>query len=514
MARALRQNRLKINEEIQTKEKTEPAQKAIAREKFELFADNYDLLFPRFRKKREEVNQFPRVLAIFYCMEQQVMFVFHSLTSCWTVKCCRAKYKLEIQPLMSFCSSSLTKERLWNDDQRRSDSSRALLLKCMFCFPCYSTAYELWFKEVIHEIDSIRHMFLSETRMNEEKTLHIISLLKRIVAIFKLLKDQFQCLETMSPFGFMEFRDYLSPASGFQSAQFRLLENKLGVSRVRTANPSIHIKDAVKKGKEREEVQASEDSLSLQEVVQAHIRQVTDGQSVMIDYLYEQRWLSRTPGLEVDGFNFWAKFKARVNLWLIKLKTEAEEQTNETVKADMLKNVKLTIETFESIFDEERHNQLVTRGERRFSHKAFQGALMIYFYRDEPRFQQPYQILQLLIDIDSLIIKWRYNHLMLVQRTIGAKPGTGGSSGYQYLRTTISDRYKVFIDLLHLSNFLVPLEYIPPLTRDMKSVLRQVNKLYSESDSARWSGSSDEEDYSINKAGIDKNSTVNDDAKY
>ncbi|XP_020911734.1 tryptophan 2,3-dioxygenase [Exaiptasia diaphana] len=343
-------------------------------------------------------------------------------------------------------------------------------------------AYELWFKEVLFEIDSIRDIFLSKTEVNEEKTLHIISLLKRIVAIFKLLKDQFQCLETMTPFGFMEFRDYISPASGFQSAQFRLLENKLGVSRGLTRkisvsdgkNANLKVTDAIKKGKERDEVQASEGILSLQQVV--------------------QRWLSRTPGLEEDGFNFWGKFKSRVNAWLRNLKEDADAQTDEAIQAEMMRNYKCTMDTFESIFDEGRYSQLLTRGERRFSHKALQGALMIYFYRDEPRFHQPYQILQLLIDIDNLITKWRYNHLMLVQRTIGAKTGTGGSSGYHYLRTTISDRYKVFIDLLQLSNYLVPLECIPPLTRGMKTVLRQVNKSYSESDSAAWSGTSDEDE--------------------
>jgi tryptophan 2,3-dioxygenase len=73
------------------------------------------------------------------------------------------------------------------------------------------------------------------------------------------------------------------------------------------------------------------------------------------------------------------------------------------------------------------------------------------------------------MDIDSLITKWRYNHVILVQRMIGSQQlGTGGSSGYQYLRSTLSDRYKVFLDLFNLSNFLIPRKYMPPLTRRMK----------------------------------------------
>ena len=59
--------------------------------------------------------------------------------------------------------------------------------------------------------------------------LFIIVRMNRIVAIWKLLVDQIFILETMAPSDFMDFRDYLSPASGFQSLQFRIMENKLGI---------------------------------------------------------------------------------------------------------------------------------------------------------------------------------------------------------------------------------------------------------------------------------------------
>ncbi|KYN05469.1 Tryptophan 2,3-dioxygenase [Cyphomyrmex costatus] len=60
----------------------------------------------------------------------------------------------------------------------------------------------------------------------------------------------------------------------------------------------------------------------------------------------------------------------------------------------------------------------------------------------------------------------------MVQRMIGSQQlGTGGSSGYQYLKSTLSDRYKVFLDLFNLSTFLVPRHMIPPLTKQMKTKL-------------------------------------------
>jgi len=61
--------------------------------------------------------------------------------------------------------------------------------------------------------------------------------------------------------------------------------------------------------------------------------------------------------------------------------------------------------------------------------------------------------------------------VMLVQRMLGSKQGTGGSSGYMYLRSTISDRYKVFLDIFNLSTWLIPRAYIPPLSPVMVKAL-------------------------------------------
>ena len=131
------------------------------------------------------------------------------------------------------------------------------------------------------------------------------------------------------------------------------------------------------------------------------------------------------------------------------------------------------------------------RGERKLSHRALWGAIMIWLNRDEPRFHLPYQLLSLLIDLDTLINRWRCeltkklmyrfriissfffkdNHALLVQREVGNKAGTGGSSGYSYLRATATDRYKPFYDIINLSTWLIPRQYVPKLTDDMKKYL-------------------------------------------
>ncbi len=89
--------------------------------------------------------------------------------------------------------------------------------------------FELWFKQILWEIDSLRAIFGNKL-IDESHMFVSINRLQRCVQIWRLLCDQIIILETMTPLDFMEFRSYLSPASGFQSLQFRLIENKLGLT--------------------------------------------------------------------------------------------------------------------------------------------------------------------------------------------------------------------------------------------------------------------------------------------
>ncbi|KAL3265673.1 hypothetical protein HHI36_009876 [Cryptolaemus montrouzieri] len=313
-------------------------------------------------------------------------------------------------------------------------------------------AYELWFKQIIYELDSIRNLFTMNL-LEETQTLEILKRLQRVVLILKVLVDQVMILETMTPLDFMEFRGYLRPASGFQSVQFRLLENKLGVRKEHRVKYNQDYNSVFGNDENtKREIEKSETEPALTDLV--------------------QRWLERTPGLGLDGFNFWGKYEEAVELLLKNDREDAEKEPTEKIRKYKLKDLEQRKEVYDSIFNPNVHQALVKRGERRFSHKALQGSIMITFYRDEPRFSQPHQILTLLMDIDSLITKWRYNHVLMVQRMIGSTQlGTGGSSGYQYLRSTLSDRYKVFVDLFNLSTFLIPRSYIPPLTDEIRSQL-------------------------------------------
>ncbi|XP_026555763.1 tryptophan 2,3-dioxygenase [Pseudonaja textilis] len=312
-------------------------------------------------------------------------------------------------------------------------------------------AYELWFKQILWELDSVRVIFQNGHVRDERNMLKVVTRMQRIAIILKLLVEQFSVLETMTALDFFDFRDYLSPASGFQSLQFRLLENKIGVPQnLRVPYNRRHYRDNFK-GKESELLLKSEQEPTLLQLVKA--------------------WLERTPGLEPEGFNFWGKFEANVlngleqEYAIVQAKEDSEE------KEDQMAELQKQKEVLMSLFDEKLHEHLFSKGDRRLSYKAMKGALMIYFYREEPRFQVPFQLLTSLMDIDVLMTKWRYNHVCMVHRMIGSKAGTGGSSGYQYLRSTVSDRYKVFVDLFNLSTYLVPRSWIPKLNPTLHKFL-------------------------------------------
>lgn len=101
----------------------------------------------------------------------------------------------------------------------------------------------------------------------------------------------------MTPLDFMDFRDYLSPASGFQSLQFRLIENKLGIKQEHRVKYNQRYSKSF--GDDPESINRLESS---------------EEEPSLVDLL--ERWLARTPGLEKDGFNFWGKFEDSVNEFL------------------------------------------------------------------------------------------------------------------------------------------------------------------------------------------------------
>jgi len=308
--------------------------------------------------------------------------------------------------------------------------------------------YELWFKEILHELGSVIHLFASN--YVDEKNIGVaVSRLSRITEIQKLLIDQIRVLETMTPLDFLEFREFLFPASGFQSVQFRLIENLFGL------NPEQRLLY-------NKEAYYASVSSEHQEI----IRQ-SEGEASL--FILVERWLERTPFLDFYEYHFWPNYRAAVEKILQNDRDTilSNPLSSEEEKQKQLQELAINEENFGALFDETKHNQLIEKGRRRLSYKATEAALLIHLYRDEPILHLPFRLLTLLVDIDELFTTWRYRHALMAHRMIGNKIGSGGSTGYHYLRATV-DKYKVFGDLFDLSTFLIPRSALSELPEEVK----------------------------------------------
>jgi tryptophan 2,3-dioxygenase len=299
-------------------------------------------------------------------------------------------------------------------------------------------AYELWFKQILHELTRVQADFAA-TPLDDRHLLRISGGLARIHEIWKLLNHQVDVLETMTPLDFLDFRDLLVPASGFQSLQFREIEARFGMPA--SERPTVN-------GKAVGLRLSDEDTAKLDDAAGATtLAAQLDG------------WLSRMPFLSGDGFTFREDYRAAVE------KSLGEDRAMVRANADLtpeqqareLAGLDRALERFHAIFDPES-----SAGQWRMSPKAVEGALFIIVHRDEPVLQLPYRLLETLTAIDEAVTLWRYRHALMVKRMLGVKTGTGGSSGHDYLRDG-AERMKLFPDLIQLSSYLIPRSRLPGL---------------------------------------------------
>jgi len=192
--------------------------------------------------------------------------------------------------------------------------------------------YELWFKVILFELEAVRDFIAADDVFTARHLLH------RVCVIEKLLVEQIEVLETMSPQDFLAFRSELAPASGFQSVQFRELEFLSGLK-----NPA-YLKRLEANSEERARL--------------------------------ERRLAEPT---------LWDAFTAIV-----------ERQGSPSLE--------------EVLRHRQRHAEL-------------------------------FELSESLLDHDEAFAHWRSRHVLMVERQIGGKTGTGGSTGAEYLRGTLDKRF-------------------------------------------------------------------------
>ena len=207
--------------------------------------------------------------------------------------------------------------------------------------------YELWFKQLLHELDRAMALLQAGDAGRAQHTL------KRILTILKVMVAQLDILETMTPLEFLSFRSRLEAASGFQSGQFRQIEFVLG-QKSRAAIERLGADSRDRAGLER-------------------------------------RWQEPT---------LWDAFLRHLQRQGYALPPSAAERD---VTAPIAPSAEVQ-------------------------------SVLIDIYRRDP---QTTELCERLVDLDEGVQEWRYRHVKMVERTIGSKPGTGGSAGARYLQGTV-----------------------------------------------------------------------------
>ncbi len=284
-------------------------------------------------------------------------------------------------------------------------------------------AYELWFKQLLYEVESINEILEKPTLNDDSPELQIIvHRLSRCNTILKLLVQQIEVMETMSPMDFLDFRDMLRPASGFQSTQFKMLEARLGLKFGQRHEQNHYISQL--REEEVKMIRHAESQKSLLELLNA--------------------WLERMPFLKEN--DFWTGYR---NLYMESLSEGEKDHAA----------------LFDTVFsDEYRSKEPVTRV---LSPAACRAGLFIMIYPGYPILQLPYRLLVALMEMDEQLSTWRYRHMHMVQRTIGTRVGTGGSSGRSYLQGTV-DKHSIFREIAQLTSFLIERKKLPRLDRQME----------------------------------------------
>jgi tryptophan 2,3-dioxygenase len=208
-------------------------------------------------------------------------------------------------------------------------------------------AYELWFKQLLHELTAVRDAMLAAAG-GEAQTWKARQLLHRVHVIERLLVSQIDVLETMTPQDFLEFRSALAPASGFQSVQFRELEFLSG---------------------------------------------------------------AKDPG-------FVRRFRSLTDVERDRLAARLAEPSLWDAYIELLAARGLAVADDKQIL-----------------------ASLVSVARDRPHHDDLWQLAEDLLTHDELAGLWRARHVQMVERQIGTKSGTGGSTGAPYLHRRVPMRY-------------------------------------------------------------------------
>lgn len=335
-----------------------------------------------------------------------------------------------------------------NDESKLSNDEVAFIV--------VHQVYELWFKLILRELVTARDLF----RQNPVPDIQLANAarsLRRIVVLFEQAVPHFRVMETLTTRDYLDFRDRLIPASGFQSAQMREIEILLG----------LEDELRVPLGREGSYMAALKSADGTASPALARVEQRRNDGPSLKAVLYE--WLSRTP---IDGP---ATLESADRFATAFIEGHRKEIKN---RLELAKNNALTPEDIARL--EERYMREIAQAERFMraedepdlpeeerAHRRRVRAAIVFLesYRELPRLAWPREVIDLVLAVEQQMLIWRQRHARMVERVIGRRTGTGGSAGVDYLDQTAL-RYRVFNDLWAVRTILLRKPSVPVIEHE------------------------------------------------
>jgi tryptophan 2,3-dioxygenase len=314
---------------------------------------------------------------------------------------------------------------------------------------------ELWFKLILRELVLVRDCF-ALTPVPEQSLASAVRGIRRTSTLWRNVAQHFELMETMTTRDYLAFRDKLSPASGFQSAQMREIEIVMGLqsgNRVAMGHESSYL-DALRNAD-------GSASPALQRVE----ARLGEPQSLKQNL---DEWLYRTP---IQGSRPDAPDDEAVTAEFVASYIDAHERQAKThIEAARIQ----ALNPEDAARLEQRFTKEVTttrefleardqpEGERARASRIRAAIVFIESYRELPLLAWPREVLDGIVALEQAFLIFRQRHARMVERVIGRRTGTGGSAGVDYLDQTAL-RYRVFGDVWAVRTLLLRRDALPPV---------------------------------------------------
>lgn len=315
---------------------------------------------------------------------------------------------------------------------------------------------ELWFKVVLRELVAARNLF-ARPLVPEDALAGAVNSLKRITLCFELAATHFRLMETMRTQDYLQFRDKLNPASGFQSAQMREIEVLMG----------LPDEDRIPFGNEVSYLEALKSHDGSPSPALARVqRRIADAPTLKAAV---DAWLHRTPihGSKPGDPGDEQVVGTFVQQYLAGHERLCERALEHAVRVQALTPAdteRLRARYRGQLQGARRHMEAedVPADRRAFVRRLRAAILFVDSNRALPLLSWPGQIIDGLIETEQSMLAFRQRHARMVERVIGRRVGTGGSDGVAYLDQTAL-KYRVFTEIWAARTLLLPADLCPPV---------------------------------------------------